>query len=73
MQALMKFHINQETTMKSSSAPGAKDQQKHREVGFFQLQIPKNATKADRESIKELILKNNTSSEGDVQVEGSIK
>jgi len=35
--------------------------------------IPKNATKADRESIKELVLKNNTASEGDIQVEGSIK
>jgi hypothetical protein len=62
----MKFHITQETTMKSSSAPGAKEQKQHREVGFFQLQIPKNATKADRESIKELVLKNNTASEGDI-------
>ena len=59
--------------MKTSSAPGAKEQRQKSEVAFFQLDIPKNATTADIASIKELILKNNTSSEGDVQVEGSIK
>lgn len=69
----MKFHITQETDVKTTKVAGAKDQQKHREVGFFQLQIPKNATKAERENIRELVLKNNTASDGDIQVEGSIK
>ena len=39
---------------------------------FFQLQIPKNFSKSEKESITELILHNDTTS-GDLTVEGSIK
>lgn len=69
----MKFHMTQATDLASSSAPGAKDQRAKREVGFFQLEIPRNASRAERESIKELILRNETTTEGDVSAEGSIK
>jgi len=73
MQALMKFHITQSTDLASSSAPGAKEQKAKREVGFFQLEIPRNASRAERESVKELILRNETTTEGDISAEGSIK
>jgi len=52
--------------LSSSSAPINKDKKAKHDVAFFHLQIPKNATRADRESIKELILRNETSTEGDV-------
>jgi hypothetical protein len=40
---------------------------------FIQLAIPSNVTESEAESIKELILKNETSAAGDVYVEGSMK
>lgn len=40
---------------------------------FIQLSIPSNVTESETESIKELILKNETSAQGDVYVEGSMK
>ena len=40
---------------------------------FIQLLIPSNVTVSETESIKELILKNETSAQGDVYVEGSMK
>jgi hypothetical protein len=40
---------------------------------FIQLLIPNNVTVSETESIKELILKNETTAAGDVYVEGSMK
>ena len=61
LQTLVKLHMNQttDTTKKNKS--------------FFQLSIPKNATKSEIETLKELVMKNETTNTGDVYLEGSMK
>jgi hypothetical protein len=61
MQTLVKMHLVQSTD--ATRKP----------KNFFQLYLPDNTTASERESIKELILKNETTAQGDVYVEGSIK
>lgn len=61
LQTLIKLHMTQstDTTKKPKN--------------FFQLFIPKNYTKGEIESTKELVMKNETSNTGDVYLEGSMK
>ena len=61
LQTLVKLHMTQstDTTKKPKN--------------FFQLLIPSNYTKAETETTKEIVMKNETSSSGDVYLEGSMK
>jgi hypothetical protein len=40
---------------------------------FFQIHIPKNYSKSEAETVRELIMKNETTKLGDVYLEGSMK
>ena len=61
IQTLIKFHMVQETD--TSKVPNT----------FFQLYMPQNMSKSEKESVRELILKNETKGQGDVYIEGSVK
>ena len=61
LQTLVKMHLVQSTD--ATRKP----------KNFFQLYLPENTTSSEHESLKELILKNETNAQGDVYVEGSIK
>lgn len=57
---LMQFRVSQDTDL---------DQVK--DHTFFLLNLPKNTSRSEKETINELILKNETDVKGDLYVEGS--
>ena len=61
LQTLIKLHMTQstDTTKKSKN--------------FFQIHIPKNYSKSEAETVRELVMKNETTKLGDVYLEGSMK
>ena len=60
-QTLIKMHMNQDTDMTKKYK------------NYFLLNLPANATASERETAKELVMKNETNLKGDVYLEGSIK
>lgn len=59
-QVLMQFKISQDTEL---------DQVKKHD--FFQLNLPHNVSRSEKETLSELILKNETEAQGDLYIEGS--
>lgn len=59
-QVLMQFRISQDTDL---------DQVKRHD--FFQLNLPHNVSRSEKETLSELILKNETEAQGDLYIEGS--
>jgi len=59
-QVLMQFKISQDTEL---------DQVTNH--AFFLMNTPKNISRSEKESLNELVLKNETKAQGDLYVEGS--